>query len=318
LGLTRHHSEGIALARASELVRFGRSVSPLLAAIFIVCAAGPGVSVEANPTHAAGARAAATMPPALDPDRVADLIEAAVPALAAPAPSLIVPVPSTPAALFAAPTGSPLPSIAAGEPRSFVALGDSLSVWSFTPGSRRLIRAGAWPYLLAALDPDLRLVHNAGVIGNNTSQMLGRLSRDVFAYHPDVLFVLGGTNDVGENFAVSTTVGNVRKIVRAAKARGIEVVLMTLPPSNSTSTSQLKRLRQTNAALIALGRAEGITVVDVYAALVTSSGRLIRADAATDGLHLNVRGEQVIAQTVFAAVTAPASPLPSATPLPSP
>jgi len=191
--------------------------------------------------------------------------------------------------------------------RTFVALGDSLSAWAFAPGTRQPSKTGSWPTLLSSTDGNLKLLHNAGVPGNTTAQMLARFKRDVLSYHPDMLLILGGTNDVGYGVAVSTTVGNIRRIVESAKAHGIEVVLLTIPPNNDISTSKLSRLRQTNRALIQLGRAEGITVVDVYAALASASGRLPAAYAAADHLHLTRRGEAVLAAAVYAQLTRPAT-----------
>jgi lysophospholipase L1-like esterase len=186
--------------------------------------------------------------------------------------------------------------------RSFIVLGDSLSAWAFAPGRTKTSKTGAWPGLLAAEDSDIRLVHNAAVPGNTTAQMLARLRKDVLAYHPDILFVMGGTNDVGYGLAGSTTVTNIRRIVDTAKAQGIEVVLLTIPPNNDIPCRSVAKLRKTNVALKALGVAEGIDVIDVYAALATPSGRLPSAYAAADHLHLTLRGEAVVAATVYAAL----------------
>jgi lysophospholipase L1-like esterase len=190
-------------------------------------------------------------------------------------------------------------------PRGFVVLGDSLSVWAFAPGSRSGSSAGAWPSLLADRDPDLVLLHNAGVPGNTTAEMLARLKRDVLRYHPDVLFVLGGTNDLAQHFAASVTLGNIRKIVETARSHGITVVLLTIPPSNVLYKYEQKWLRQVNAAIVRLGEAEGIAVVDTYSALATPSGRLPSAYVAADRLHLSQRGEEVVAATVRSLLTAP-------------
>jgi len=199
-------------------------------------------------------------------------------------------------------TAAPVPA-----PRTFVVLGDSLSVWAFASHGTRASTTGAWPSLLAGMDSDLKLVHNAGVPGNTTTQMLARLRRDVFAYHPDILFVLGGTNDAGDDFAVSTTVANLRKIVEAARAQGIEVVLLTIPPNNALRSSRLARLRQTNTALIALGKADGITVS-------TSTRRLLGRRTASRGLRRRRRsapehaGEEIVAATIYAQLTAAPAP----------
>ena len=118
------------------------------------------------------------------------------------------------------------------------------------------------------------------------------------------------SEDAGDDFAVSTTVANLRKIVEAARAQGIEVVLLTIPPNNALRSSRLARLRQTNTALIALGKADGITVVDVYTALASADGRLPGAYAAADGLHLSTRGEEIVAATIYAQLTAAPEPSP--------
>ncbi len=193
---------------------------------------------------------------------------------------------------------NPLPA----EPRGFVVLGDSLSAWSFEPGSFRSSGQGAWPYLLASMDPGLKLLHNAAVPGNTTSQMVWRFRRDVLAYEPDLLFVLGGTNDVELHWPVESTVADVRAIVRAAHAHGIEVVLLTIPPNNRLYSYERSWLRQTNAALRTMAAREGVLVVDSYSALVTSAGTLARCYAAADGLHLTKSAEQVIAREVYAAM----------------
>lgn len=285
----------------------------LLTGLLTACLAGPTSPVSGNvPALGPGsndwapAAALHLVPPAPDGPSLPQTagigrVDATPTPTESPRPGATL-VPSVPLGGPAS-TAAPAPA-----PRTFVVLGDSLSVWAFAPHAARASTTGAWPSVLAGLDGDLRLVHNAGVPGNTTAQMLARLRRDVFAHHPDMLFVLGGTNDAGDDFAVSTTVANVRKIVEAAKAQGIEVVLLTIPPNNALPCSRLARLRETNAALITLGKTEGITVVDVYSALASASGRLPAAYVAADGLHLSTRGEEVVAATVYARLTAAPTP----------
>jgi lysophospholipase L1-like esterase len=188
-----------------------------------------------------------------------------------------------------------------GKPRRFVVLGDSLSYWAFPQSSSRP-SAAAWPYVLDSLASDLVLVHNSSVPGNTTSQMLARLKRDVFAYHPDVLFILGGTNDVSFDWPVATTVANLRAIIRSAKARGIEVVVLTVPPSNQLYSHEVRRLLQVNGGLKRVAAAEGVRVIDVFAALTNGNNYLPNAYVARDHLHLTVRGERVVAETVCQAL----------------
>ncbi len=189
--------------------------------------------------------------------------------------------------------------------KGFVVLGDSLSAWTFDRGSWIASRQGTWPALLDRLDPDLELLNNAGVPGNTTAEMLSRLRADVLAYHPDVLLVLGGTNDIEWRFRVEDTIANLRSIARTARDQGIEVVLLTVPPNNRLYTNERAWLRRLNAGLKALAATEGVRFVDTYAALATSNGHLAAAYAAADRLHLNRSGEEVIARTVFEAMHSP-------------
>ena len=226
-------------------------------------------------------------------------------ALPSPSPSPVATPSSSPSsATSGSASGAAALTTTAVQARSYVVLGDSLSVWAFAPSNTRSTNSKAWPYLLAAQDADLTLIRDAGVPGNTTAQMLARLKRDVFAYHPDVLFILGGTNDIGKRYSAATILDNLHKIIDLARAQGIEVVVLTIPPNNEISHYQLERLRAVNAGLIRLGATEGFKVVDVYAALSDSRGHLPSVYAAYDGLHLSVRGEAALAAAVYARLTA--------------
>jgi lysophospholipase L1-like esterase len=186
--------------------------------------------------------------------------------------------------------------------RTFVALGDSLTAWAFAPGSTSPGANGAWPSVLAGQDPSLVLVSNAGIPGNTTSQMLSRLGRDVLAYKPDVLFLMGGTNDIGQDMSIANAVANIRRIVETSRANGITVILMTVPPVNGDYNYRTANRAEYNADLAALASQEGIMLVDVFSALATADGCLVPAYAAFDGLHLSQEGEQTVAEAVYLAL----------------
>jgi lysophospholipase L1-like esterase len=190
--------------------------------------------------------------------------------------------------------------------RTFVALGDSLTAWAWDPGTR-CTSADTWPSVLATLDSDLVLLRNAGVPGNRSWQMAARFGRDVLAYHPDLLFVLGGANDIGDRRPALATVGYLRTIVRAARSQGIGVVLLTIPPNSRLHAPERRLLLQTNTEIVRMADEEGVMVVDLYSVLVNPSGGLAKGYAAADGLHLNHHGEAAVAQAVYAALH-PVSP----------
>jgi lysophospholipase L1-like esterase len=203
-------------------------------------------------------------------------------------PTLASPSPSPTASPTPKPTAAP--KKAAPKVYTFVALGDSLTAW---PSD------GPWPVLLDAEDANLRLVHNAGVPGDTTAQMLARLNSDVFAYKPEVLFIMGGTNDLGENISQTTIIANLRAIVVAANARGIRIDLMTIPPD--AYPDMAAKIDSLNAAIVKLGAAYKLIVLDIHTPLSSSTGVYV-PKYTSDGLHFTALGAQVVANTIYARI----------------
>lgn len=132
--------------------------------------------------------------------------------------------------------------------------------------------------------------------------MLYRLDRDVLDLHPDVLFILGGTNDVGYGVPDSVVVDNIRRIVEKAQSQGVSAILLTIPPNNQMYVSGRWHYTAINTGLAVLGQEEGILIVDVHSVLATPDGGLRGDYAAADGLHLSVSGEEAIADAVHRAM----------------
>lgn len=80
-------------------------------------------------------------------------------------------------------------------------------------------------------------VFNAGIGGNNSHQLLARLEKDVLARNPDLCILMVGTNDMlnsRKRISYSEYALNVNTIVERIKAKGVEVLLMSSPPVDST------------------------------------------------------------------------------------
>jgi lysophospholipase L1-like esterase len=149
---------------------------------------------------------------------------------------------------------------------------------------------------LDAKDAQLSLANNAGVSGDTTAMMRARLNSDVFAYKPDMLFVMGGTNDIGHEINISTTIGNLKAIIVAARAKGIRVILMTIPPTSyPRMTNSIDML---NAQIMYVGNIYGLVVADVHTPL-SAAGGLYDSRYTSDGLHFSTLGTQVVANTIF-------------------
>lgn len=188
-----------------------------------------------------------------------------------------------------APTATPTAKPAA-DVRTFVTLGDSLTAWP---------AESPWPARLDTKDALLRLVHNAGVPGDLTSQMLDRVDRDVFAYNPKVLFILGGTNDLGKGVDPAITIGHLRSIIVAANKRKIHIFLLLLPPEDSTSMG--KKIDSMNAAITHLGNSYRIVVINIHDVLSTSSG-VYQKKYTSDGLHFSSLGAQTVTNVIYSRI----------------
>lgn len=192
-----------------------------------------------------------------------------------------------------APTKPPAPAKTPAPVKvyTFVAMGDSLTAWpSESP----------WPDRLDKGDPNLRILNNAGVPGDTTADMRARFDRDVLAYKPNVVFILGGTNDQGHKVSQATTIANLKAMVVAAKSKGIRVFLMTIPPDSFTSMAPY--IDSLNAAIVRLGNANSVVVIDIHSPLSTSTGVYVRKFT-SDGLHFSVLGSATVASAVHSRVS---------------
>ena len=170
---------------------------------------------------------------------------------------------------------------------TFVALGDSLTAW---PGGN------PWPVRLDAADARLRMVHNAGVPGDLVGDMRARMNGDVFAYNPQVLLILGGTNDVGQGKSQTVAIANMRAIIVAAKARKIRVYLITIPPDSLPRMAA--SINTYNASLQSLANAYRLVLINIHDTLSTSTG-VYQSKYTSDGIHFTVLGAQTVANLVY-------------------
>jgi lysophospholipase L1-like esterase len=267
-----------------------REMAVVLALLLVAC-----VFSAAGLTGGSGVRPASSSPPevglasatpnttplpTLTPDPALLALQYSVPMAPDPTP---VPTPSP------VPTPAPKKSTAPARIYRFVALGDSLTAWPANP----------WPSLLDAVDPQLKLIRNAGVPGNVTAQMRARLSSDVLAYKPDVLIVMGGTNDIAQGYSQAAIIANLRAIVTTAQAHGIHVFLLTIPPD--AYPGMVSRISSLNGAIVALGNSLKVRVTNITRPLASSAGTYL-ARYTSDGLHLSSLGAQVVANTIYARI----------------
>ena len=139
-------------------------------------------------------------------------------------------------------------------------------------------------------------VVDRGISGQTSPQMLLRFQADVVALAPRIVHIMAGTNDVAGNTGPNSPEGyrnNIMAMVTLAKAKGIKVILASIPPAAAfTWKPTLKpapRIAELNTWLKGYARAQGLVYVDYHASLAAPDGSL-RKELTFDGVHPNLAG----------------------------
>lgn len=165
------------------------------------------------------------------------------------------------------------------------------------------------------------IIVNAGIASNTTTQMLARLQRDVLAYYPDHVMILGGTNDI--RFAADLTsaiaarvlaFANLKEICRQIINAGAVPHLCTVLPVGSgdlNAATSLPQIAALNASLRNFAAQNpNIVFADLAASIVDNSsadGRAL-ASCLADTVHPNETGCIRIGRALANAVRAYAPP----------
>ena len=170
----------------------------------------------------------------------------------------------------------PLPPLAADA--VILAFGDSLTYGTGAAESE------SYPSVLEKLSG--RRVVNAGVPGEISETGLQRLPEILDREKPALLLLCHGGNDLLRKIDQGVTAGNLREMIRIARAKGVSVVLLALP-------------------------APGLTLAPpaYYGEIAKETGTPIEAKALTrilgksalksDHIHPNATGYKVLAGSVY-------------------
>lgn len=137
-------------------------------------------------------------------------------------------------------------------------------------------------------------VANRGIGGDVSRGLLFRFEEDVLALHPKAIVILIGTNDLTAKQPASATLANIRSMLdlKQAQQPNVPVVLCTVPPSaNPKAPVDEQQRRLLNQGLQQLGKdTKLVSVVDLYAAMVTADGTPDLQYFTPDQLHLSAAG----------------------------
>lgn len=135
-------------------------------------------------------------------------------------------------------------------------------------------------------------VANRGISGDVTRGLLCRLHQDVLDLDPRAVVLLIGTNDLEEGGDPETIVKNVKLILAVCRRHSatMPVVLCEVMPSSASKKRPAARIKQINAGLIALAKANPQVVrCDTWTLFANADGDA-RPDEFPDLLHPNATG----------------------------
>jgi lysophospholipase L1-like esterase len=149
-------------------------------------------------------------------------------------------------------------------------------------------------------------VVNRGADGTLSGEGVERILRNLRPAQPAFTLIMYGTNDWNDVPCQDTppceVVNNLRRIVDEVKSARSLPFLATLPPVNPVIAGAGRNdwTSATNDSIKALGREEGVFVVDVFEAFRRQGGEVSRFF--TDHVHPNASGYDVIAEAFFQAI----------------
>jgi lysophospholipase L1-like esterase len=150
----------------------------------------------------------------------------------------------------------------------------------------------------------------AGVSGHKSNQMLERLERDVLSKKPDWMTLSCGVNDVwhgDRGVPLEEYERNITEILDRCQKAEVKVIVLTstqiqLPVDNPNNV----KLSAYNDFLRKIAKARKLPLADLNAAMLEEQKALATAgknrSLTTDGVHMNVFGNLMMARGVLRAI----------------
>lgn len=128
---------------------------------------------------------------------------------------------------------------------------------------------------------------NRGIAGDTTSGVLRRLG-GVIALKPGKLFLLIGTNDIGDGLFAAPIARNIREIVSRVQAKSgqTKIYLQGVFPTRHNPSRPNAEILSLNREIAAIAAEKHCTFIDIYPLFLDSGGELAE-EYTLDGLHLS-------------------------------
>lgn len=152
-------------------------------------------------------------------------------------------------------------------------------------------------------------VYNRGISGDTSDRMLERFEKNALIIKPRNLVMLIGTNDIGLALPNELTLSDIRKMLEAAREKcpDANIVLQAIYPVNNRLSLEAKiivgrrsneEIGEINREIKKLAEKFGAQWLDLTEALSDENG-LLSEKFCYDGLHLNARGFEIVAENII-------------------
>lgn len=143
----------------------------------------------------------------------------------------------------------------------------------------------------------------AGKCGHTSFDLLNRIDKDVLSKKPDIMFFMGGLNDIWlKKGTFEDYQNNMEKITEKAQSAGARVILMNLTIiSEDINSSTNKEIDKYNEFLKKLADEHSILYIDLNSVLKEELKKHKTGEKnilTVDGVHLNDKGNTIIAQKI--------------------
>ncbi len=153
-------------------------------------------------------------------------------------------------------------------------------------------------------------VEVSGICGEVTGEMVLRFRAAVLERRPQMVIILGGTNDLGWNAGPAEILRNLTKMYELARASSIVPVPVTVPsirvdmgtdnPDAAAWLAQhIQRRQQLNALIADYAERKGLRWVDLFTATAEPESLMLAQPYSNDGLHLTTGGYRLFGRLVY-------------------
>lgn len=195
---------------------------------------------------------------------------------------------------------------AMADPLNILALGDSTtagtpyyrSAAEFPPGQGD--ETAPYTYWVATRQKKTR-IHNYGVAGERTDQILRRLKASINKTDADLVVLLAGVNDIYQGVSAETAFANIAEMHSQISSMHKELILCSVLPYNGASSEAYERLNRLNLRIKSYAAEKNIIYCETHDAL-SHPENPDHLSGTEDGIHPDRQGYKTLGITVSSCI----------------